>query len=140
MPSVVTVYSGRIASITQYGDVARFTHGVAKDVERFARIYAPKRTGRLAASHVTLPARGSNQFEKRYRVSAMAPYSAAVALGSGIYGRGSGAPIVSKRGKKMGPIGGAGPRYIRSSKGQRPNNSPGMNWLEKAALTATMLI
>lgn len=146
----VTVYNGRIISLIQVGDGARWTHRQAKNIERVARVIAPKRTGRLAGSHVTLPTSGSNQYQKRYRISAMAPYAIYPHEGTGIYG--------PKRrrvsiGKPMGPIPGyvrlrrsgapadgawAGTRfarkgrvYLKSHKGQ-----PAKKWLERAARIA----
>lgn len=113
----------------QTGDGDRWIHSRAKRIEARARIRAPKRSGRLAASHVTLPTVGSNQYEKVYRVSATAYYSSFVHKGTGIYGPAH-RPIV----KVMSiPAGGqrppySGPRIIRHSRGQRPQP-----WLEQAA-------
>lgn len=128
----VTVLNGRIISLIQTGDGDRWTRDKAKAIEVRARIIAPKRSGRLAASHVTLPTAGSNQYQKRYRVSAMAPYGHYVHGGTGIYGP-TGRRIVSTKG--MGPLPGARgrepgrrPTYIFYSKGQRANP-----WLERAA-------
>ncbi len=121
----VTVYDAKIVSLVQVGDVARWTRETAKEVERVARVLAPKRTMRLANSHVTLPTLGSNQYQKRYRISAMAPHAHFVHGGTGIYGP-THAPI--DVGKPMGPIPGPGPRYIRRSMGQRAQP-----WLERAA-------
>lgn len=140
----VTIFNGNIVSLIQVGDGDRWTHGQAKDIERAARILAPHRTNRLSASHVTLPTVGTNQYVKRYRVSAMAYYAIFVAQGTGIYGPRHAMITI---GKKMGPIPGARevsggrrgggdarkargrkPRFIASSKGQKPNN-----WLLHAA-------
>lgn len=124
----VTVYESRWVSIVQTGDGDRWIHSKAKAIENRARIIAPKRSGRLAASHVTLPTTGTNQYVKRYRVSAMAPYAHYVHGGTGIYGP-LGRPIV----KLMSiPASGQrppyqGPTVIRHSRGQRPQP-----WLEQA--------
>lgn len=123
-----TVHRKNIITMVQVGDGARWTRGEAKEVERFARMYSPARTGFLRDSHVTLPTRGSNAYEKKYRITAQARYSAFVALGTGVHGP-LRRPIRSDKG--MGPIpghGGRRPKYIWHSKGQRPND-----WLERAA-------
>lgn len=139
----VTIYNRNIASVIQVGDGDRWTHKQAKTVERQARILAPKRTGRLAASHVTLPTIGSNAYVKRYRISAMAYYARYVAQGTGLWGPEHRMITI---GKKMGPIPGfrevrggrkggvdrrkamgRKPKFIMQSQGQRPNH-----WLEYA--------
>ncbi|QUE25329.1 hypothetical protein SEA_FIZZLES_33 [Microbacterium phage Fizzles] len=125
----VQVYESRWVGIIQTGEGDRWIHSKAKAIERRARIRAPKRSGRLAASHVTLPTTGSNQYQKRYRVSATAHYAHFVHGGTGLYGPAH-RPIV----KVMSiPASGqrppyAGPRVIRHSRGQRPQP-----WLEQAA-------
>lgn len=123
----VTVYRPRIVSIIQTGDGDRWTRDKAKQIENRARILAPKRTGRLAASHVTLPTTGSNQYQKVYRVSAMAPYGAFVHGGTGVYGP-RGMEIVAPTGMAIPAGGGRRARVIYSSRGQRANP-----WLERAA-------
>lgn len=123
----VTVYNAKIISVIQVGDVGRWSRGQAKDIENLARRTAPSRSGRLRASHVTLPGVGSNQYHKRWRVSALAPYSAYVHQGTGVHvGRG---PIYRANGGKMGPIDGLGPRFITHHSGQR--SQP---WLERSAM------
>lgn len=128
----VTVLNRNIVTLIQAGDVARWSRDTAKDGERIARRRSPVRTGRLRDSHVTLPAAGSNQYQKRYRISALAPHGVYVAKGTGIYGP-TGTPIRSVKG--MGPLPGAveglgrRPRYIWYSRGQRPNR-----WLEETAI------
>lgn len=71
----VIVLRRNIVSLIQSGDGKRWIHSKAKAIERTARAMAPKRTGRLAASHVTLPTRGTNQYRKAYRVSAQTYYA-----------------------------------------------------------------
>lgn len=124
----VTVLRGRIITLIQVGDVARWSHDTAQQIERLARLLSPVATGRLKASHVTLPGTGSNQFEKRWRISANAPYSLYRHRGTGIYGPNA-SPIIYS--KPAGPIGfkaNGKPQLIRSSKG-----TPGDNWMERAA-------
>ncbi len=79
-----------LLSLIQDGEGAHWTHDKAKAIEMRARAFAPERTGRLKASHVTLPTTGSNQFQKVYRISALAPYAKYVHQGTGprIYPRG----------------------------------------------------
>lgn len=131
MPYRVTVYEARWASVIQVGEGDRWTRGKAKQIERRARIRAPKRTQRLAASHVTLPTRGSNQFVKRYRISATAYYAHFVHGGTGIYGP-RGMPV--RTGGRMRLPGanpnrpGAKSTVIRMHRGQRPQP-----WLAQAA-------
>ncbi|QNL30001.1 hypothetical protein SEA_WHEELIE_32 [Microbacterium phage Wheelie] len=124
----VQVYETRWVGIIQTGDGDRWIHGKAKRIEQRARIRAPKRSGRLASSHVTLPTTGSNQYQKRYRISAMAPYAHFVHGGTGIYGPAH-RPIVRimsiPASAQRAPY---GPRVIRHSRGQRPQP-----WLEQAA-------
>lgn len=93
----VIVYDRRIVHLIQRGDGKRWIHGQAKKIEGVARQIAPFRTGRLAASHVTLPTTGSNQYSKVYRVTAMAPYARFVHEGTGIFGP-LGRPIYKPRG------------------------------------------
>lgn len=124
----VQVLDSRIITIVQAGDGARWTRDKAKQIERRARLIAPKRTGRLASSHVTLPTRGSNQYHKVYRVSAQAPYSRFVHEGT--HG-----PITGRNGWVKIPAGRTGAplaartRVMRSVRGQRPNP-----WLARAAM------
>ena len=121
----VQVLNSRIITIVQTGDGARWTRDKAKQTERTARTIAPKRTGRLASSHVTLPTRGSNQYHKVYRVSAQAPYSRFVHEGT--HG-----PITGRNGWVKIPAGRSrtGRAVItRSVRGQRPNP-----WLARAAM------
>jgi hypothetical protein len=124
----VTVYDHRFVTIVQVGDGDRWIHDTAKKIEGTARVIAPRRTGRLASSHVTLPTRGSNQFQKRYRVSALAPYSLYVHEGTGIYGP---RRVRIQYASPVGPIAQrrpGQPRFIRSQRGQRPQP-----WLTRAA-------
>jgi hypothetical protein len=126
----VTVYNSRIAALIQTGEGARWSHGVAKDIERTGRRFAPVRTGRLRDSHVTLPGVGTNQYQKRWVVSALAPHAAWVAKGTGIYGP-LHRPILGWQ-KLPWNIGGRNRPGINSvvwsTKGQRPND-----WLSRAA-------
>ncbi len=136
----VTVYDRNIVSLIQVGSGNRWVRSQAKQIEMMARVMAPKRTGRLAASHVTLPTRGSNQYHKVYRISAQAYYAAWVYNGTGIYGP-MHRPVTSRSGKLM-VLPGANPRpkwgiqhnspgkptMVFSHKGQKPNH-----WLELAA-------
>lgn len=121
----VQVINSRIISIVQTGDGARWTHGKAKEIERMARLLAPKRTGRLAASHVTLPTRGSNQYHKVYRVSAQAYYSRYVHDGTHgpITGRNGWVKIPAARARGSRTV------VVRSVRGQRANP-----WLARAAM------
>lgn len=128
----VTVLKPNIVSLVQTGELRRWHRDFAKDIENTARRRVPKRTRRLEHSHVTLPTTGSNQYETRYRVSAMAAHGVYVHEGTGIFGP-RGAPIISTRG--MGPLPnaregsiGRRPKYIYYSRGQRPKP-----WLEHAA-------
>lgn len=124
----VYVFDSKIISIVQTGDGDRWTHAKAKQIERMARTLAPKRTGRLAASHVTLPTRGSNQYHKVYRVSAQAYYSRFVHEGTT-------GPITGRNGWVKIPAARSGAPYspklrvVRSVRGQRANP-----WLARAAL------
>lgn len=135
MASRVIVYESRVISLMQVGDGARWTRGQAKDLEAAARRLAPSRTGRLRDSHVTLPTVGSNQYQKVYRVSAMAYYAAWVHEGTGIYGP-LGRPFTGRNGwmkipgvnpnsQTRGPRVGTVVRWVQ---GQRPQP-----WLQRAA-------
>lgn len=127
----VTVYRRNIVSLIQVGSGNRWIHSKAKEIERAARRIAPKRTGRLRASHVTLPSTGTNQYVKRYRVSAQAYYAAWVH--EGVPGR-----IYPKNGKALAiprsrtkPPWNAGRGKVilkRSVRGQSANP-----WLARAA-------
>ncbi len=121
------VLRGGIITVMQAGDGERWNRDFAKGVERTARILSPKRTRRLEHSHVTLKAAGSNQYVNRYRVSALARHGLFVHGGTGIYGP-SPHVIRPAGGQVMGPINDGGPRFIRHSRGQRPNP-----WLDRAA-------
>jgi len=130
----VTIFNGRIVSLIQTGDGKRWLHSKAKGVEASARRLAPKRSGRLAASHVTLPTQGTNQYHKRYRVSAQAYYAKWVHEGTGIYGP-YGVPVRTGRLMRIpGPSprilrrNRKGPTLVRSHRGQRSNP-----WLLRAA-------
>lgn len=124
----VQVFNSVIISIVQTGDGARWTHGKAKEIERMARVLAPKRTGRLAASHVTLPTVGSNQYHKVYRVSAQAYYSRYVHEGTT-------GPITGRNGWLKLPAGRTGAPFAAKTRvvmlvsGQRANP-----WLARAAM------
>lgn len=132
----VTVFRDRIVSLIQVGDGDRWTHKKAKQIEMRARAIAPRRTGRLSASHVTLPTIGSNQYAKRYRVSAQAYYAQWVHGGTGIYGP-LRRPITAPNGwmkipgKNPSPnrVVGRHGTVVESHRGQRPKP-----WLERAAL------
>lgn len=125
----VQVFNTVIISIVQTGDGARWTHAKAKEIERMARVLAPKRTGRLAASHVTLPTIGSNQYHKVYRVSAQAYYSRYVHEGTTgpITGR-NGWLKLPGRNPNPGRVTGKG-TVVMSVRGQRANP-----WLARAAV------
>lgn len=132
----VTVYNSRIISLIQVGEVGRWSHRTAKDMENLARLTAPARSGRLKSSHVTLPGIGSNQYHKRWRVSALAPYGVYVHQGTGLYSKWGAHMITAQNGQRMGPINdGRGPRFIGASKGQRANP-----WLERAAMVTAARI
>jgi hypothetical protein len=128
----VRVYNARIVSLIQVGDVALWSHDTAKDIENLARLIAPERTGRLKSSHVTLPGVGTNQYVKRWRVSAMAPHARFVHEGTGIHG-----PLRSRVfiGKRMGPLPAPFPKYVWSHQGTRRNP-----WLERAAMIVSARI
>lgn len=128
----VTVFNARIVSIIQTGDGNRWIRDKAKSIENRARAIAPRRTGTLASSHVTLPTSGTNQYQKRYRVSAQAPYALFVHEGTGIYGPRH-TPVVTGGwmklpGRNPNPNRVGRTTVIRSHRGQRANN-----WLERAA-------
>lgn len=128
--SKVTIYESGLISIVQK-EGRGFVGDIAKDIERRAktnvslgatsRFPGAVRTGRLARSIVAASARGSNQYQVKYRITAYAPYGRYVHEGTGRYGPIS--PIFTiDIGKKMGPIMVNGKvRYIRTSRGQRPN-------------------
>jgi len=118
----VVVFDRNIVSLVQTGQGARWIHRKAKDVESTARRLAPKRSGRLAASHVTLPTRGSNQYQKVYRVSAQAYYAAWVHQGT----TGPIRPRI-KRKLKVPNRGRPGFRLLPSVNGQ-----PAKLWLARA--------
>jgi hypothetical protein len=82
------VYNSAIIALIQTGEGARWSHDKAKLIENTARRpgFSPVRSGRLRASHVTLPGVGTNQYQKRWAVSALAYYAAYVHQGTGIYG------------------------------------------------------
>ncbi|QIG59043.1 hypothetical protein SEA_RUBYRALPH_35 [Microbacterium phage RubyRalph] len=126
----VEVYESGFVTLIQVGDGHRWIRAKARQIENRARMIAPKRTGRLAASHRTDQERtAQGRYQSGFRVSATVPYAGFVHRGTGIYGP-RGARIISRRGKMMGPLPGAGagrPRFIRSSRGQRPQP-----WLERA--------
>lgn len=129
----VTVLNSRIITVIQSGDGDRWTRGKAKAIEARARILAPKRSGHLAASHVTLPTTGSNAYQKRYRVSAQARYSVFVHEGTGIYGPRH-RMIIAPRGMKIPAGRGRRAAVIFASRGQRPQP-----WLAQAASQVTGL-
>lgn len=130
MVTTVTVYDGTISRMIKIGEVDRWAYQKARRFESEARIRAPKRSGRLAESHRTQQNRARNgRFETGYHVDATAPHAIYVLRGTGIYGpRGR----IIDIGKPMGPIPGPGPRFIRTSRGQQPND-----WLS-ASLPAVL--
>lgn len=121
----VVIHDQRIVSLIQTGDGDRWLHSKAKQIEHRARVIAPRRTGRLASSHVTLPTTGTNQYAKRYRVSAQAYYARYVHEGTGgMPGRWAKLP-----GRNPNPVRATGKgTVIWSPKGQRANP-----WLARAA-------
>ncbi|UOW92777.1 hypothetical protein SEA_ROBINROSE_34 [Microbacterium phage RobinRose] len=126
MVTIITVYDGTISRMIKVGEVDRWAHGKAKKYERTAKAIAPKRTLRLANSHRTVQNRDARgRFETGFNVEVTAPYANFVRRGTGIYGP-AGRIITLPGGKAMGPLPGS-PRFIRSSRGQRPND-----WLERA--------
>lgn len=139
MAHVVTVHHRQINGLFLVGGQAfRWNHGQARKVAATAEVTAPRATGDLAFSHEVRQHQGARGlFESGFRVSNTAPHAEWVALGTGLYGpRGT----VIDIGKRMGPIfapkpgGGRSPVYIRTSRGQKPND-----WLERAARTALKL-
>lgn len=123
--STVIVYDGTISRIIKVGEANRWAYGKAKTFERAAKGTAPKRTLQLANSHRTEQNRARNgRFETGFHVDATAPHAVFVLRGTGIYGP---RHRVIDLGKPMGPIAAPGPRFIRRSRGQRPND-----WLSKA--------
>lgn len=127
MAHVVRVFDNRIGYVIQVGDGGRWIRTQAWEVRRLAVILAPSRTNRLKASHVVNQNRDryTGRFQKGFTVSATAYHASFVALGTGIHG-----PLHRKIVKKkaMRIMDGRRPRFIRSSRGQRPNP-----WLERAA-------
>lgn len=118
----VVIYDRNIVSLIQVGEGQRWIHSKAKAIERTARAIAPKRTGRLAASHVTVPTRGTNQYQKLYRISAQSYYAQWVHDGTGprIYPK-------RKRRLKVPNRGRPGFRLLPSVNGQ-----PAKLWLARA--------
>ncbi|UDL15406.1 hypothetical protein SEA_PEPE25_31 [Microbacterium phage Pepe25] len=126
MVSIITVYDGTISRMIKVGEVDRWAHGKAKTYERTAKALAPKRTLRLANSHRTVQNRDARgRFETGFYVEVTAPYADYVRKGTGVYGP-TGTVIRLPGNKAMGPLPGA-PRFIRASRGQRPND-----WLVRA--------
>lgn len=143
MAHVVTVHHRQINGLFLVGGQAfRWNHGQARKVAATAEVTAPRATGDLAFSHEVrqhqgITTGGGHGFQSGFRVSNVASYAEYVARGTGLYGpRGA----VIDIGKRMGPIfdpkpgGGRSPVYIRTSRGQKPND-----WLERAARTALKL-
>ena len=105
----------------------------AERVKVAAVALAPKRTGRLAASHGVEQNRDLlGRFRTGHYVFAQTPYAQYVHGGTGIYGP---RHRMIDIGKAMGPLyigpqlpGGKPPRFIRRSRGQRPQP-----WLQQAA-------
>lgn len=125
MATSVFVYDTTISRIIKVGEANRWAYGKANAFNRRARETAPKRSMRLANSHRTQQNRArSGRFETGFHVDATAPYAVFVLRGTGVHG-----PLrrVIDIGKPMGPIPAPGPRFIRRSRGQRPND-----WLSKA--------
>lgn len=124
MPYRVVVYETQLVSLIQAGEGARWIRSKAKAIEARARVLAPRRTGRLASSHVTLPTKGTNQYQNVWRVSAMAPY--AVYVHEGVPKR-----IKPKKGRFLKvPVAPGANRFLllKSVRGQKPQP-----WLEAAA-------
>ena len=127
---VVVVYNSRIVRLIQYGEGNRWNKSKAEQIKSMAVLLAPKRSGRLAASHGVEQNRNAmGQYQTGHYVFADAPYARYVHDGTGLYGPHG---RVINIGKRMGPIPGGGvgglPRFIRSSRGQRPQP-----WLQQAA-------
>ena len=125
------IYWERISDVIRFGEVNRLIYRDAQRVAATARLLAPKRSGRLAASHRVSHQGRKGRFEQGYMVENSSPYAKFVHEGTGVYG-----PrhklIRAAPGTKMGPLGpnpsgGASPRFIRHSLGQKPNR-----WLELA--------
>lgn len=128
----VRVFQTRIASLFQVGgDAHDWNLQQARRISRTATILAPRgRTGGLSRSHRVVQARDRiGRFRTGFRVENTARHAAFVALGTGIHGparrvivyRKPAGPIMEKRGIRN-------PRFIRRSRGQRPND-----WLNRAA-------
>lgn len=126
-----SVNNAGIVSLIQVGQGARWSHDQAKKVETVARGLAPKRTGRLVSQHVTLPTTGTNQYQKVWRVSSMAPYSRYPYFGTGIYGPRA-TPIVSRRGFKLP---GPNPRHPNWKRAQ-----PRLSLTSKGRLTTVIAV
>ncbi|AWN03549.1 hypothetical protein PBI_HYPERION_32 [Microbacterium phage Hyperion] len=129
----VTIYENRWAAIIQTGDGNRWLKSKADTIKHRAIIIAPRRTGRLAASHRTVQERSRRgRFQSGWRVEAAAPYAAYVHQGTGIHGPGGRGMIIRRMSIPAyghGPgFFGSGRRVIRRSRGQR--SQP---WLEQAA-------
>lgn len=123
----VTVYDNRISGLIRTGEGNRWIRGKADEIKDLAVIMAPKRSGRLAASHEVAQAHDrGGLFVSNYAVSARTPYAAFVHGGTGLYGphrkvivyRKPAGPIPTERGNI----------YIWSQKGQRAQP-----WLARAA-------
>lgn len=126
----VEVYEAGWVRVMQSGDGVAWNRRKANQIKARAIVRAPKRTGRLAASHrVTQNRNQLGQFQTGFTVSAQTPYAGYVHGGTGIYG---GRGMIIRR--MVIPAGGhsvpwgPGPRVIRKSRGQRPQP-----WLEQAA-------
>lgn len=128
----VTIYENRWAALIQTGDGNRWLKSKAEAIRRRAIIIAPRRTGRLAASHRTVQERGRlGRFQSGWRVEATVGYAAFVHKGTGLYGPRH--QMIVRRmsipaGGHSAEFSGAGRRVITRSRGQRPQP-----WLEQAA-------
>jgi hypothetical protein len=138
MPYRVVIFDWNIVALIQTGDGATWIRSQAWEIRRWAAVYAPNRTNTLAGSHVVSQNRDryTGRFQKGFTISATAYHAKFVAFGTGLYGP-KHKKIVKK--KSMVIRDGRKPRFIRASRGQRPDNYPGKIWLERAAETALPL-
>lgn len=126
----VIVYNTAIESLFFVGgDAYEWNLRTTRRIEAMATHKAPIRTAHLAASHGVEQNRDAiGRYQSGFKVTNDAPHAVYVALGTGIYGP-TGSPIVySKRVGPITPPREAGPVFIRSQLGQKPNN-----WIARAA-------
>ncbi|QNJ55531.1 hypothetical protein SEA_PHINKY_39 [Microbacterium phage Phinky] len=129
----VEVYESGWVRVMQTGDGVRWNRKKAEQIKARAIVRAPKRTGRLAASHRVEQNRNQlGQFQTGFTISAETGYARFVHDGTGIHGPGGRGLIVRRMSIPAGAHSpgffGSGPRIIFRSRGQRAQP-----WLAQAA-------